>query len=268
MKTTESGINLIKSHESLVLEAYFDPVNVPTIGYGHTSTVSSRDVFEGKSISENEATTLLMSDLSVAESCVNEKVKVPLNSNQFDSLVSFVFNVGVGAFSSSTLLKKLNSSNYEKVPFEMSRWVYATDLRTGKKITLNGLVRRRLDEGNLFSKPDNISEISPSQINGSIQTISPSIDTTPKPSPVREERQSIMDSRTIKAGAIGVTAGGLSGVGKITKGFTDFTNNLSQKVTWFDDAVAVMIVGGVVISLISIIVMMWCRWDDFKSSKK
>ena len=89
---------------------------------------------------------ILRDDLVEAESSVHKLVKVPLNQNQFDALVSFIFNIGETQFSYSTLLKKLNNKDYNSVPSELNRWVHGG----GKK--LPGLINRRRDEGNLFQK--------------------------------------------------------------------------------------------------------------------
>ena len=81
-----------------------------------------------------------------AAKAVDERVKVPLAQHQFDALVSFVFNLGAGAFAESTLLRELNAGRYDAVPLQLDRWVKA-----GGK-TLEGLVRRRKAEGVLFSQ--------------------------------------------------------------------------------------------------------------------
>lgn len=105
MKTSKKGIELIKKHEGLRLEAYQCAANKWTIGYGHV-ILSGENL---KIITKQQAEELLMKDLSIAEKCVNENVKVEISQNQFDALVSFVFNVGCGAFKSSTMLKALNN---------------------------------------------------------------------------------------------------------------------------------------------------------------
>lgn len=137
--TSRQGIELIKSHEGLRLTAYKCPGNVWTIGYGHTSGVAP-----GMIINEARAEALLQSDLEQFENAVNNLVEVPINQHQFDALVSFTFNVGIGAFVNSTLLTQLNNGNYAEAANQFSRWVYGG----GKK--LPGLVRRRQEEASLF----------------------------------------------------------------------------------------------------------------------
>lgn len=139
LKTSEAGIKLIKNFEGCRLSAYQDSVGVWTIGYGHTKGVHPK-----QSISQTEADRLLKQDLAVFESGVNNLVKVELKQCQFDSLVSFSFNIGIGAFSKSTLLKKLNQKDYKEAANQFLRWNKA-----GGKV-LAGLTRRREAEKSLF----------------------------------------------------------------------------------------------------------------------
>ena len=146
MKTSNVGIELIKKYEGCVLKAYKCPSGVWTIGYGHTNGVKS-----GMKITKTQAVNYLKQDLSIYEKAVTDYVKVPLNQNQFDALVSFSFNCGVGALKTSTLLQKLNSSDYNGAANEFPRW----NKSNGK--VLNGLVRRRQEEKELFLKTNYLS---------------------------------------------------------------------------------------------------------------
>jgi len=141
MKTGINGINIIKEFEGLRLQAYKCPADRWTIGYGHTAGVSANDV-----ITEAQAISLLCQDVAESERAVNHYVHVPLTQNQFDALVSFVFNLGVGNFRTSTLLKKLNAGDNDGAAQEFGRWIHA-----GGK-ALPGLVRRREVERALFLK--------------------------------------------------------------------------------------------------------------------
>jgi lysozyme len=143
MKTSKNGIDLIKQFEGLSLTAYRCPAGVLTIGYGHTG----KDVTEGLTVTEPEAERLLIVDLETAEKAVQTAAS-QLNQNQFDALVSFTFNVGVGNFNRSTLLKcvKANLDNVN-IQTEFMRWTYA---RGGKR--LDGLLRRRRKESELYFK--------------------------------------------------------------------------------------------------------------------
>ena len=138
-KISSNGVNLIKEFEGFHRNAYQDPVGVWTIGYGHTTTVRS-----GMKITRAKGEQLLSRDLMRFEKAVRDRVTVPLTQNQFDALVSFAFNVGVGAFTGSTLLKRLNKGDYQGAANELMRWVYAGGRR------FKGLVRRRRRERLLF----------------------------------------------------------------------------------------------------------------------
>ena len=139
MKASDKGIELIKKHEGFRAKAYKCPADKWTIGYGHTLNVKSTDV-----IDKAQAEVFLRQDVEFAEKEVN-KHNLNINQNQFDALVSFVFNLGVGNFARSTLLRKIKSNaNDPTIRREFERWIYA-----GGKI-LNGLVRRREEEANLY----------------------------------------------------------------------------------------------------------------------
>ena len=94
---------------------------------------------------DQQALDLLSQDVNPAENTVNTNVKVPLNQNQFDALVSFTFNVGGGAFKGSTLLKVLNQKQYTQVPTQLLRWT-----RAGGKV-VQGLLNRRQNEIKLWN---------------------------------------------------------------------------------------------------------------------
>ena len=140
MKISRKGIKLIQDFEGLALKAYKDPIGIWTWGYGSTGP----HVTPNKVGTKEEAEQLLKKDLERFEKGVSDLVKVPLNQNQFDSLVSFSFNLGLSSLKSSTLLKKLNASDYIGASKEFERWN-----RAGGKV-LNGLTRRRLAERDLF----------------------------------------------------------------------------------------------------------------------
>ncbi len=147
---SQEGLDLVKNFEGLFLKAYLCPAGIPTIGYGHTASVSKVDVEKGKKITKSEAERLLHLDLKGAEKVVNQLVKVSLGQSQFDALVSFVFNCGGGSFKNSTLLRKLNQRDYSGVYSELQRWTKARV--NGEMKDLNGLIRRRKAEGELWLK--------------------------------------------------------------------------------------------------------------------
>ncbi len=156
---SSSGLDAIKGFEGFYPKAYLCPAGVPTIGYGHTQSVSKNDVKIGRTITKAEAEKLLRQDLSWAEKAVKKAVKVKLTQGQFDALVSFTFNVGAGAFGRSTLLKKLNKGDYKAVPTELARWN-----RGGGRV-LAGLVKRRAIEGEMWGIKGNMPQIVDEPIN-------------------------------------------------------------------------------------------------------
>ena len=143
MKTSPKGIALIKEFEGLRLKAYLCPGGVWTIGYGHTAGVKP-----GMVISEVQAEEYLKADLIAFERYLNG-LGLALNQNQFDALVSFIYNVGTGNFSNSTLLRKVRVNPQENsIMDEFLRWVYS------KGRVLPGLQRRRLAEMKLYFSND------------------------------------------------------------------------------------------------------------------
>ena len=143
MEVSKRGLALIQQFEGLRLDAYLDSAGAPTIGYG-----STRGVQMGDEITEAQATELLAADVERHADGVRKHVDVPLTQGQFDSLVSLCFNIGVGALSRSTLLRKLNAGDYQGAAQEFLRWTYAG----GKE--LRGLVRRREAERAMFLEPE------------------------------------------------------------------------------------------------------------------
>jgi lysozyme len=140
------GQNLIKEFEELRLVAYLCPAKVWTIGWG-----STRGVKPGMVITLAQAQKRFESDCFDAETAVSRNVLVPLNQNQYDALVSFVFNIGADKFRLSTLRRKLNAGDYAGAAKEFPKWKYAN----GKPS--NGLIRRRKMERELFETPAELS---------------------------------------------------------------------------------------------------------------
>ena len=147
---SQAGVQFIARFEGFRGALYDDAAGHCTIGYGHLvhhgPTNGSESAEFRRGISKERALELLAADAANAAEAVVERVKVPLSQHQFDALVSFVFNLGAGAFAESTLLRELNAGRYDAVPPQLDRWVKA-----GGK-TLQGLVRRRKAEGILFSQ--------------------------------------------------------------------------------------------------------------------
>lgn len=140
MKTSETGINLIKSFEGCKLTAYKCSAGVNTIGFGNTYYTNGNKVKLGDKITQAEADKLFLDLLPKYEKTVLNAIKVPLNQNQFDALVSFCWNCG----SSNTLFSLINQKSIHTYDWWISHYIMG-----GGKV-LNGLVRRRKAEASLF----------------------------------------------------------------------------------------------------------------------
>lgn len=144
MKMSQGAIDaLLKQFEGCKLTSYRCPANVLTVGYGHTSAAGAPEVTEGMRITQAQANAILASDLIKFEQAVTALLKQPVTQNQFDTLVDFAYNAGVGALRSSTLLKKVNAAQFDDVPAELMKWTKGGP----EKKSLPGLVRRRQAEG-------------------------------------------------------------------------------------------------------------------------
>jgi lysozyme len=154
MKMSEHGLKLLKEWEGQINHVYRDSAGYPTIGIGHLLTdvektaghININDVAVDYSngITDQQCLDLLAQDVTPAEHAVIANVTCELNQNQFDALVSFTFNIGVGAFASSTLVKLLNEGQYNQVPTQLMRWTKAG----GKEC--DGLMARRSNESKLW----------------------------------------------------------------------------------------------------------------------
>jgi lysozyme len=154
MKISEKGKKLLAEWEGFETRVYKDSAGLPTIGVGHLLTQDERSsgkiIINGQTVRYSNGITkqqvydLLDQDLNRFEDVVNQRVTVPLEQSQFDALVSFSFNVGVGAFKNSTLLKRLNAGDYADVPNQLGRWVHS-----GGRV-VQGLINRREHEIQLW----------------------------------------------------------------------------------------------------------------------
>ena len=145
MKTSSTGLDLIKHFEGFEPKAYLCPAGVLTIGYGSTG----KHVTRGQTITEAEATALLAKDVVRFENGVN-KLGVTLTQNQFDALVAFVYNVGEGSFNASTLVKRLKAGDMVGAAAQFGVWNKARV--KGVLTVLKGLTTRRAAEAALFRK--------------------------------------------------------------------------------------------------------------------
>ena len=140
MKISDRGLKLIREFEGVRHEAYQDSVGIWTIGVGHTGP----DVCKGLLWTDEQIDFALRVDVADAERCVTQHVTLDLSQEQFDALVSFVFNLGCGAFRGSKLLKLLNAGEVDAAGAQFSRWNKAAGME------LAGLTRRRIAEKDMF----------------------------------------------------------------------------------------------------------------------
>lgn len=169
MKTSKNGLEFIAKWEGTVLHPYMDIGGLWTIGVGHLikptdsfSAISNTKIkellksrernhpFAELMISHDEALNILAKDVEEVEKALKMFITVPLNQNQFDALVSFGFNCGVGVFRTSGACRALIAGNYNAVPERLLDW---SKVRIGGELKVNkGLLNRRTAEGELFSK--------------------------------------------------------------------------------------------------------------------
>ncbi len=142
LELSQNGLNLIKTFEGFSSTPYPDVAGKLTIGYGHL--IKKGESFSDTGIDEEAAQELLAKDTGYAQSAVCQCVAVDLNQNQYDALVSFTFNLGGGTLLKSTLLKKLNNSDYDGCAEQFLRWNKAGGIEVA------GLTRRRKAERELF----------------------------------------------------------------------------------------------------------------------
>ena len=200
VKTSARGIELIKQFEGLELEAYQDIAGIWTIGYGHTGP----DVEPGMRITEREAEALLRKDLTPRENAVDRLTSVELNQNEFDALVSFVYNVGIDAYRRSTARRRLNKGDRIGAADALTWWNKATV--GGVLREVRGLTRRRAAERALFLTPTNPPIVREPDNLTDNSRVTP-VEDSPR-------RGSLAESRTIQ----GATVAGGAGAAAATMG--------------------------------------------------
>jgi lysozyme len=144
MKVSKAGLEIIKAHEGLRLTAYRCPAGVWTIGYGITSGAGVGKVAQGMKITQAEAEEMLKSALAIYEQGVIKAIKRQPTQAQFDAMLSLAYNIGVGAFSRSSVVRHFNAGDIQKAADAFRLWN-----KGGGKV-LPGLVRRRKEERDLF----------------------------------------------------------------------------------------------------------------------
>lgn len=145
MIPSENCYKLIKKYEGFSSKPYKCPAGIPTIGYGSTFYLNGNKVtMKDTPISEEVALSILFSAVEDFSKKVEKLLKVPVNQNQFDALVDFSYNLGIGNFQKSTLLKLINNKDFIGASKQFKKW----NKSNGK--VLNGLTNRRKEEEVLF----------------------------------------------------------------------------------------------------------------------
>jgi lysozyme len=151
MKTSEQGLRLILEREGKSLKAYRDSEGYWTIGVGHLLSHDKGADFSGTVWTDDQVNEALVKDAERFEEAVNEAVLVALPQHAFDALVSFAFNVGEGAFKSSTLVRVLNAGAMVEAAKQFDRWhipASITSRRTGEREQFKGTAfEARIHEG-------------------------------------------------------------------------------------------------------------------------
>jgi GH24 family phage-related lysozyme (muramidase) len=158
MNPTNECFKLIKKWEGLhrkrndgLIEAYVDPVGIWTIGFGSIRHWDlDRPILPTDVITEVTAERWLKLEVEQVAEDVDRLIKVSLTQGMFDALVSLVYNIGIGAFGESTILRKINARDYEGAAREFDRWVHGTD--NGVRKVFPGLVNRRNEEEAMFRR--------------------------------------------------------------------------------------------------------------------
>lgn len=148
MIVNDAAKRLIKKYEGLRLRAYRCSAGKLTIGYGHTSAAGAPDVKPGMVITKAEAEKIFDRDIEKFASGVAALIKVDVTENQFGACVSLAFNIGLGGFAKSSVLRFLNARKLDDAADAFLLWNRAT--QNGRKVVLPGLTKRRAAEAALF----------------------------------------------------------------------------------------------------------------------
>jgi lysozyme len=236
VSVSQQCVDLVKKFEGLhkmgedgLVHSYRCPAGKWTLGFGATKGIRS-----GMTCTVSEAEQRLKDDLGEHGKIVKRLVNVPLSQGQYDALVSFVFNVGGGAFKSSTALKRLNSGLYDDVPEQLQRWNKARV--DGKLQPLRGLTRRRAAEAAIFSRDAQL----PSDEGGPAMVQKPTAE-APKP---------LTKSKTMVGAGIAGVATGLNEVAGQLQGLVAYADSLK---TIF----LLCAIGGIALAA-------YARWKDHK----
>lgn len=149
MQYSKNAVNLIKKWEGLFLKSYLCPAKVWTIGYGSIRWQDGSPIKRGQTITEKQATDLLLLEIKEKSDAL-DALNLNINQNQFDSLVSFIYNLGIGAFIRSTLLRLIRQNPKDNLLISAEFLKWNKIRQNGKLIPLQGLTNRRRDEIALY----------------------------------------------------------------------------------------------------------------------
>lgn len=122
MKVSPEGLSKIADREGLRTTAYRDTRGIWTIGVGHTSAAGDPDVYEGLTITREEALAIFAKDIAPVEDCINQTIRVPLEQHQFDAFASITFNIGDHGFATSSMARDTNAGNLDAVYDDIMKW--------------------------------------------------------------------------------------------------------------------------------------------------
>jgi len=222
--------NLLQSFEGCKLKSYHCPAGILTIGYGHTSAAGAPEVTEGQTITQDQANAILGSDLHKFEFGVDNLVKVQLEQHQFDVLVDFAYNAGLGNLKNSGILRQTNAGNFEAVPAELMKWT-----KGGGKV-LPGLVRRCQARVSWWNTG------APAPIQSEDMRTTP--DEVPAPKGMAASKQGNAAIATGALGALGAANEAMPQIQQASDMFTQFQGILSN--VNFDIMIGIVLIGAAI----------------------
>lgn len=169
MKTSQHGIAAILADEDERLTAYFDIAGVATISVGVTDGVTDNDVIRKRTITKEESQAMFAMALAPRESAVERLCTLKPTQNQFDALVSLVYNIGEGAFAKSSVLKFHNAGNFQAAAVAFGLWNKARV--DGVLQPVKGLTNRRSREAELYLTLDKSTAVAPTQTTGLLSLV-------------------------------------------------------------------------------------------------
>lgn len=260
MEISEVGLDLIKSNEGCKLRAYLDPVGIPTIGYGHTGP----EVKLNMVITQEEADAYLQADVAVFTKGVLEAClpTVPTQS-ELDALVCFSYNVGLANLKTSTVLKQFKAGNKMEAARAFLLWDKATDRKTGKKVILPGLVKRRTEEQQLFLADDTQGTVERA-VTPLKTTVVPETSVVPTPPPNPSLSKEVIGGLVVGVSSVGQILGSVSAddAAQMKQGTIQLQSD-AMGSTFFKHIHMPEIAAGM-----TVVLSMWIVWKKFADRNK